>query len=104
MTNLFVGNLSFRTTEGDLLTAFAAYGAVEKASVVRDRDSGQSRGFGFVEMTDNGEAQRAMSGLNGADLDGRSINVNEARPRESRPATGGFNSDSRGRRNNSNRW
>ena len=105
MTNVFVGNLSFQTTDGDLQAAFAAYGSVEKASVVRDRDSGQSRGFGFVEMTNSGDAQRAISELNGANLDGRSINVNEARPRESRPAVGGFNRDSRGRRrSDSNRW
>ena len=105
MANRFVGNLSFQTTDADLQAAFAAYGSVEKASVVRDRDSGQSRGFGFVEMTNSGDAQRAISELNGANLDGRSINVNEARPRESRPASGGFNRDSRGRhRSDSNRW
>lgn len=107
MTNLFVGNLSFQTTDGDLASAFGAYGSVEKASVVRDRDSGQSRGFGFVEMADSTEAQRAIEGMNGANLDGRSINVNEARPRENRaPAGGGFNRDSRGRGrgNSSNRW
>ncbi len=105
MTNLFVGNLSFQTTDGDLQAAFGAYGPVEKASVVRDRDSGQSRGFGFVEMSNNADAQRAITGLNGADLDGRAINVNEARPRESRPQGGGFNRDSRGRgRSSSNRW
>src|SRR5947209_3802124 len=105
MTNVFVGNLSFQTTDGDLQAAFAAYGSVEKASVVRDRDSGQSRGFGFVEMSDSNEAQRAITELNGANLDGRSINVNEARPRESRPqgGGGGFNRDSRGRGKSSNR-
>jgi len=107
MTNLFVGNLSFQTTDGDLAAAFSAYGSVEKASVVRDRDSGQSRGFGFVEMTDNGEALRAINELNGANLDGRSINVNEARPRENRAPGGGGGfggGGGRGRRNDSNRW
>lgn len=70
-------------TDSDLHAAFSAYGAVERASVVRDRDSGQSRGFGFIEMTDGAEANRAISVLNGQDLNGRTINVNEARPRES---------------------
>ena len=88
MTNIFVGNLSFDTTDSDLQAAFAAYGSVERASVVRDRDSGQSRGFGFVEMTNTAEANQAMTALNGHDLNGRTLNVNEARPR---PATGGFN-------------
>lgn len=89
MTNIFVGNLSFDTTDSDLQTTFSAYGAVERASVVRDRDSGQSRGFGFVEMTNSGEATTAMSVLNGQDLNGRTLNVNEARPRENNG--GGFN-------------
>ena len=81
MANIFVGNLSFDTTDSDLHAAFAAYGSVERASVVRDRDSGQSRGFGFVEMTNSAEADQAMTGLNGQDLNGRTLNVNEARPR-----------------------
>src|SRR3954469_6957143 len=89
MTNIFVGNLSFDTTDSDLQTAFVAYGSVERASIVRDRDSGQSRGFGFVEMTNSAEATQAMSALNGHDLNGRTLNVNEARPRESQ---GGGNS------------
>lgn len=90
MTNIFVGNLSYDTTDSDLQAAFGAYGAVERASVVRDRDSGQSRGFGFVEMTNSGEATAAMSVLNGQDLNGRTLNVNEARPRENNGG-GGFN-------------
>lgn len=89
MTNIFVGNLSYDTTNSDLETAFGAFGVVERASVVRDRDSGQSRGFGFVEMSNANEATQAISVLNGQDLNGRSLNVNEARPRESR--TGGYN-------------
>ena len=88
MTNIFVGNLSFDTTDTDLHAAFGAYGEVGRASVVRDRDSGQSRGFGFVEMTNSSEATQAMSALNGQDLNGRTLNVNEARPRE---AGGGNN-------------
>ena len=108
MTNLFVGNLSFDTTDSDLLTTFGAYGSVERASVVRDRDSGQSRGFGFVEMTNSAEATEAMSALNGQDLHGRAINVNEARPRESngggnRGGGGGYNRGNSGG-GRSNRW
>ncbi|MBY0373620.1 MAG: RNA-binding protein [Bryobacteraceae bacterium] len=89
MTNIFVGNLSYQTTEPDLESAFSRYGAVEKTSIVRDRDSGQPRGFAFVEMTNADEAQRAIENLNGMDLNGRNINVNEARPREERPRGGG---------------
>ncbi len=84
MTNIFVGNLSYQTTDDDLRIAFSEYGAVERASVVRDRDSGQSRGFGFVEMTNPNEATTAMTALNGHDIDGRTLNVNEAKPRERR--------------------
>ena len=81
MTNMFVGNLSFDTTDADLQQTFGAFGVVERASVVRDRDSGQSRGFGFVEMANSTEATQAMTVLNGHDLNGRTLNVNEARPR-----------------------
>jgi len=88
MTNIFVGNLSYDTNDSDLLAAFGAFGTVEKATVVRDRDSGQSRGFGFVEMTNATEANQAIAALNGQDLNGRTLNVNEARPRE---AGGGGN-------------
>lgn len=84
--NIFVGNLSFQTTQDDLNALFARYGAVDRVSIVTDRDSGQSRGFAFVEMSDNGAAQKAISELNGADLNGRAMNVNEARPK---PAGGG---------------
>ena len=89
MTNIFVGNLSYQTTESELEAAFAAYGAVERASVVRDRDSGQPRGFAFVEMTNHEEAMKAIQGLNGQELNGRQINVNEARPKAERSG-GGF--------------
>ena len=81
MTNIFVGNLSFQTTQDDLQAAFANFGAVERVSIVTDRDSGQSRGFGFIEMTERNDAEQAISALNGSDLNGRAMNVNEARPK-----------------------
>src|ERR1700744_3328350 len=80
MTNIFVGNLSFRTTQEDLNAAFAQYGNVERVNIVTDRDSGQSRGFAFVDMTEKKDADTAISVLNGSDLNGRAMNVNEARP------------------------
>ena len=89
MKNIYVGNLSFHTTEQDLEAAFSAYGQVERAQLVKDRDTGKSRGFGFVEMTDDAGADRAIEALNGSQLDGRSLTVNEARPREARPSGGG---------------
>jgi len=89
MTNIFVGNLSYQTTEPELEAAFASYGAVEKISVMRDRDTGQPRGFAFVEMTNKDEASKAIQGLNGHELNGRALNVNEARPKESRSGGGG---------------
>lgn len=86
MTNIFVGNLSYQATSADLQAAFEAYGNVERVNVVTDRDTGQPRGFAFVEMTDADAAQNAISQLNGAELHGRTMNVNEARPK---PAGGG---------------
>ena len=86
MTNIFVGNLSYQTTQEDLQQAFAQYGGVERVNIVTDRDSGQPRGFAFVEMTDTEEADRAITALNGANVGGRALNVNEARPK---PAGGG---------------
>jgi len=91
MTNIFVGNLSYSITESELEQAFSAYGAVERVSVVRDRDTGQPRGFAFVEMTDANEAANAINALNGREMNGRAINVNEARPREERGGGGGGN-------------
>ncbi len=85
--NLYVGNLSYSTTSDDLRDAFAQYGEVTSAQVVMDRDTGRSRGFGFVEMASG--AEEAIEALNGADLQGRSITVNEARPREDRRGGGG---------------
>jgi cold-inducible RNA-binding protein len=86
VTNIFVGNLSYQTTQDELHNAFATYGGVERVSIVTDRETGQPRGFAFVEMTDANEAQMAISQLNGAELHGRALNVNEARPK---PAGGG---------------
>ena len=78
---IFVGNLSYETTQEDLIRAFSAYGAVESANILTDRDTGQSRGFGFVEMTNAQDAQHAIQGLNNAPLNGRTLKVNEARPK-----------------------
>jgi RNA recognition motif-containing protein len=85
--NLYVGNLSFETTADDLREAFGAHGTVTAAQVIADRDTGRSRGFGFVEMADG--AEQAVANLNGAQLQGRTLTVNEARPREDRPRSGG---------------
>ncbi|GAB4554276.1 MAG: hypothetical protein Tsb0013_16830 [Phycisphaerales bacterium] len=85
---IYVGNLSFQTTESELNAAFAAHGAVQSANLVMDRETGRPRGFGFVEMSD-GDARKAIEELNGTDLGGRSITVNEARPREQRSGGGG---------------
>ncbi len=95
MTNIFVGNLAYQTTESELEAAFAAYGAVEKTSVVRDRDTGQPRGFAFVEMTNQAEAMKAIEALNGQELNGRALNVNEARPRPERGGSGASPAGSR---------
>ncbi len=79
--NIYVGNLPFRTTGDDLERLFVEYGQVDSASVITDRDTGRSRGFGFVEMGDDAEARRAIEELDGHDLDGRRLRVNEAKPR-----------------------
>lgn len=89
MTNIFVGNLSYSTTEQELEAAFSQYGSVERASVIRDRDTGQARGFAFVEMTNKSEAINAIQGLNGQELNGRPLKVNEARPKDDRGGGGG---------------
>ena len=85
---LFVGNLSFQTTEGDVTSAFAEYGAVESVSIISDRDTGRSKGFGFVVMEEEG-ADKAIATLNGSQLNGRSLTVNEARPMVRRDFGGG---------------
>src|SRR5262245_57584617 len=87
---LFVGNLAFSTSGADLESLFASAGTVEPATVVTDRDSGRSRGFGFVEMSTSDEANKAIAELNGRDVGGRSINVSEAKPREGGGGGGGF--------------
>jgi len=91
---LYVGNLSYNVRDDDLQQAFAQYGTVSSAKVMMDRDTGRSKGFGFVEMGSDPEAQAAINGMNGQALDGRAIVVNEARPREERP--GGFGGGNRG--------
>jgi RNA recognition motif-containing protein len=89
LKNIYVGNISFQTTEQDLDAAFSAYGQVDRVQIVKDRDTGQARGFAFVEMPVNGDADKAMAALNGAELGGRTLTVNEARPREPRAGGGG---------------
>ncbi|MEZ4387170.1 MAG: RNA-binding protein [Candidatus Krumholzibacteriia bacterium] len=84
MKKIYVGNLSFDSTDRDLSTMFAEFGDVASASVVMDRDTGRSRGFGFVEMSDDAAAMKAIQAVNGKQVDGRELNVNEARPREPR--------------------
>lgn len=101
MKNIFVGNLSFGTTEDAVRSIFETYGAVDRVNLVTDRDTGRARGFGFVEMSVSEEADRAIAGLNGRDLDGRALSVNEARPKEERG--GGFRSNGGGNRQN-RRW
>ena len=86
---LFVGNLSFNTTENDLQDAFAAFGSVTETNLMMDRTTGRPRGFGFVTMGSAEEAQKAIEGMNGKDMDGRALTVNVAKPREERPAGGG---------------
>jgi cold-inducible RNA-binding protein len=87
--NIFVGNLSFGVTEDSLRSMFESYGAVDRVNIVTDRDSGQSRGFAFVEMSVDSEGDAAINGLNGRDLEGRTLNVNEARPKTDRGSGGG---------------
>jgi cold-inducible RNA-binding protein len=88
MKSLFVGNLSFQTTEADLRAAFEPYGSVTRVQIMTDRDTGRARGFAFVEMSENDEAEKAIAGLNGQELDGRALNVNEARPKPERASSG----------------
>jgi cold-inducible RNA-binding protein len=103
MKNIFVGNLDFAATESSLRALFEPYGKVDRVNMVTDRDTGRSRGFAFVEMSNTQEADRAIAGLNGADFEGRALNVNEARPRTQggggRGNAGGF-----GRQRREPRW
>lgn len=91
MKNLFIGNMSFQTTEGDLRAMFEPYGEITRVNVVTDRDTGRARGFAFVELTNDEEAAKAITALNGKEVDGRALNVNEARPKPERsgPRNGG---------------
>ena len=86
---LYVGNVSFNTSNQDLTEMFGAFGTVESANIVEDRETGRSRGFGFVEMSSKAEGEEAISSLNGKEVDGRSLTVNEAKPRENRTGGGG---------------
>ena len=88
--NIYVGNLSFNVSESDLKELFSLHGTVQTASVIKDKYSGDSRGFGFVEMPEKDEALKAISALNGKDFKGRNLKVNEAQARTDRPRTGGF--------------
>jgi RNA recognition motif-containing protein len=89
LKNIFVGNLSFNTAEDELRQLFEPFGQVDRVSIMTDRDTGRSRGFGFVEMASNEDGEKAITALNGSQVGGRSINVNEARPKTERSAGGG---------------
>jgi cold-inducible RNA-binding protein len=101
MKNIFVGNLNFGATEAAVRSLFEQYGSVERVNIITDRDTGQPRGFGFVEMSANSEADRAIAELNGRELDGRALNVNEARPKTERS---GFGGGGGGRGRGEKRW
>jgi cold-inducible RNA-binding protein len=98
--NIFVGNLSFNTGEDELRQAFESYGQVDRVSIMTDRDTGRSRGFGFVEMNSGEDGEKAIAALNGSQLGGRTINVNEARPKTERSGGGGGGGRDRGDRGN----
>src|SRR5215831_3136153 len=104
--NIFVGNLSFNTSEDELRQLFEPYGQVDRVSILTDRETGRSRGFGFVEMTNGEEGEKAIAGLNGSQLGGRTLNVNEARPKAERAGGGGGGRDRGGRGGGGgrNRW
>ena len=97
MKKIFVGNLNYAATESSIRSLFETYGALDRVNIVTDRDTGQARGFAFVEMSSSSDADRAIAGLNGMQVDGRGLNVNEARPKPERSFGGG------GQRR-SNRW
>ena len=103
MKNIFVGNLSFDATEGAVRTMFEEFGTVDRVNLVTDRDTGKARGFGFVEMNNDGDGDKAIAALNGRNLDGRALNVNEARPKENRAGGGGYRGNGGGQRRN-DRW
>ena len=93
--NIYVGNMPYSMTEADLKKEFIAYGTIQSARLIKDRDTGRAKGFGFVEMNDSAEAQKAIDGMNGTSHGGRALVVNEARPREERPSRGGFGGGNR---------
>lgn len=97
MTKLFVGGLTYAKTSADLQTMFEAFGAVQSAQVIMDKFTNQSKGFGFVEMTNDDEAQAAIKALDGTEQDGRRLGVSVAKPREDRPRNGGFGGGDRNR-------
>lgn len=90
MKNIFVGNLSFEATEDAVRSLFEPYGTVDRVNVVTDRDTGRARGFGFVEMSNDSEGDKAIAALNGREFEGRALNVNQARPKEDRGGGGGY--------------
>jgi len=97
LKNIFVGNLDFNTSEDELRTLFATYGQVDRVSIMTDRDTGRSRGFGFVEMANAEEGEKAIAAINGTQVGGRTLNVNEARPKVERAGGGGGGRDRGGR-------
>ncbi len=98
MKNIFVGNLDFNTSEDELRKLFEVHGQVDRVSIMTDRDTGRSRGFGFVEMTSNEDGEKAIAALNGTQIGGRTLNVNEARPKVERGGGGGGGGRDRGGR------
>jgi RNA recognition motif-containing protein len=104
LKNIFVGNLDFNTSEDDLRKVFEPYGQVDRVSIMTDRDTGRSRGFGFVEMANAEDGEKAIAGLNGTQLGGRTLNVNEARPKAERTGGGGRDRGGRGGGGGRNRW
>jgi len=105
MKNIFVGNLSYGATEDSLRALFEQHGAVDRVNVVTDRDTGRAKGFAFVEMSDDAAGERAITALNGRELDGRAMTVNEARPKEARSGGGGgYRGGGGGGGRQNNRW
>jgi RNA recognition motif-containing protein len=104
MKKIFVGNFAFSMTEGELRSMFEPHGKVEGVTIVTDRDTGRSRGFAFVEMTENSEAEKAIAALNGMDSGGRPLTVNEARPKMERGPRGGGGDRGYGRQRREPRW
>jgi len=98
LKNIFVGNLSFNTSEEELRQMFESFGSVDRVSIMTDRDTGRSRGFGFVEMTNNEDGEKAITSLNGSQVGGRTLNVNEARPKAEHAGGGGRDRSDRGGR------